>query len=56
MFMRCRWVHSGSQLRSLGSSGFVGFPRVCPGISCVLPGSLGSLGFVLRVVRFIRGR
>ena len=54
-FMRGHQVHSGSPLRSLSSSGFVGFPRVCPGVRYVLPGSLGSLGFALRVFRFIQG-
>ena len=72
-----RWVHPRSldtlwfALRSLGSSGFVVFTRVCAGTlgssgivwfnpvpaggRWVHPGSLGSLGFALGVVGFALG-
>ena len=40
----------------MGSCGFVQLTRIRPGGSCVHPVSLGSLGFTLGVVGFIRGR
>ena len=65
-FMQGRCVHSGSRSGSLGSSGVVrftqvraggvGFTSVRAGGRWVHPGSLGSVGFALGVVGFIRGR
>ena len=46
----------GSHCGSLCSPGFVALTRVRHGGCCVHPGSLGSLGIVLEVVGFKRGR
>ena len=65
VFIRGRWVYSGSPWGSLGSSGVTGFnqvrhrvvefTRVRPAGRTVHAGSLGSLGIDLGVVRFIHG-
>ena len=49
-------VHSGSAWGSLGSSWLFGFTRARTGGRRVHPCSLGSLGYALVVVGFIRGR
>ena len=53
VFNRCRWVHSGTSWRTLGSSGVVVFTRFRPGGRCVHPGTLNSLGNALGVTRIV---
>ena len=46
-FVRCRLVHSGTRMGSLGSFGAIEFTRVRAGGRWFHQGSLGSLGFAM---------